>query len=48
VRFYNLRHYCAQKAIVIRLQEESCERLMVEVEDPEVSSSGSTGRWGLH
>ena len=35
VRFYNPRHYCAHKAIVIRLQEESCERLVVEVEDPE-------------
>ena len=35
VRFYNPRHYCAHKAIVIQLQEESCERLVVEVEDPE-------------
>jgi hypothetical protein len=35
VRFYNSRHYCAHKAIVIRLQEESCERLVVEVEDSE-------------
>jgi hypothetical protein len=35
VRFYNPRHYCAHKAIVIRLREESCERLVVEVEDPE-------------
>jgi hypothetical protein len=35
VRFYNPRHYCAHKAIVIWLQEEGCERLVVEVEDPE-------------
>ena len=35
VRFYNPRHFCAQKAIVIRLRDESCERLVVEVEDPE-------------
>ena len=35
VRFYNSRHVGAHKAIVIRLQEESCERLVVEVEDPE-------------
>ena len=48
VRFYNPRHYCAHKAIVIRLQEESCERLVVEVEDPEGVLERSTGRWGLH
>jgi hypothetical protein len=35
VRFYNPHHYCAHKAIVIRLQDESCERLVVEVEDSE-------------
>ena len=35
VRFYNPRHSCAGKAVVIRLQEEDCERLVVEVEDPE-------------
>jgi hypothetical protein len=35
VRFYNPRHFCAHKAIVIRLQDESCERLVVEVEDSE-------------
>ena len=35
VRFYNSRHVGAHKAIVIRLQEEGCERLVVEVEDPE-------------
>ena len=35
VRFYKPRHFCAHKAIVIRLQEEGCERLVVEVEDPE-------------
>ncbi len=35
VRFYNPRHFCAHKAIVIRLREESCQRLVVEVEDPE-------------
>ena len=34
VRFYNSRHVGAHKAIVIRLQGESCERLVVEVEDP--------------
>ena len=35
VRFYNPRHYCAHKAVVIRLRDEPCERLVVEVEDPE-------------
>ena len=35
VRFYNSRHVGAHKAIVIRLQDESCERLVVEVEDSE-------------
>jgi hypothetical protein len=35
VRFYNSRHVGAHKAIVIRLQEEDCERLVVEVEDSE-------------
>ncbi len=35
VRFYNPRHYCAHKAIVIRLRGEACERLVVEVEDPD-------------
>ena len=35
VRFYNSRHVGAHKAIVIRLQEESCGRLVVEVEDSE-------------
>ena len=35
VRFYNPRHLCAHKAVVIRLRDESCERLVVEVEDPE-------------
>lgn len=35
VRFYNPRHYCAHKAIVIRLRDEACERLVVEVEDPD-------------
>ena len=35
VRFYNPRHYCAHKAVVIRLQNETCKRLVVEVEDPE-------------
>ena len=35
VRFYNSRHVGAHKAIVIWLQEESCERLVVEVEEPE-------------
>jgi hypothetical protein len=35
VRFYNPRHSCAGKAVVIRLQDEDCERLVVEVEDPE-------------
>ena len=40
VRFYNPQHSCAHKAIVIRLRDESCERLVVEVEDPE----GAVGR----
>jgi hypothetical protein len=35
VRFYNPRHFLAHKAIVIRLKDESYERLVVEVEDPE-------------
>ena len=35
VRFYNPRHSCADKAVVVRLQDEDCERLVVEVEDPE-------------
>ena len=35
LRFYTPRHYCAHKAIVIRLRDETCERLVVEVEDPE-------------
>ncbi len=35
VRFYTPRHLCAHKAVVIRLEHESCERLVVEVEDPE-------------
>ena len=35
VRFYNPRHYSAHKAIVIRLRDETCERLVVEVEDSE-------------
>lgn len=35
VRFYNPRHTCAHKAIVIQLHDEDCERLVVEVEDPE-------------
>ena len=35
VRFYNPRHYCAHKAVVIRLRDHTCERLVVEVDDPE-------------
>ncbi len=35
VRFYNPRHSCAGKAVVIRLRGEAYERLVVEVEDPE-------------
>ena len=35
VRFYNPRHFLAHKAIVIRLKDEPCERLIVEVQDPE-------------
>ena len=35
VRFYNPRHYRAHKAVVIGLREEACERLVVEVEDPD-------------
>lgn len=35
VRFYNPQHSCAHKAVVIRLRNENCERLVVEVEDPE-------------
>ncbi len=35
VRFYNPRHFLAHKAVVIRLKDEPCERLVVEVQDPE-------------
>lgn len=35
VRFYNPRHSCAHKAVVVRLRGEAYERLVVEVEDPE-------------
>ena len=35
VRFYNPRHSCAGKAVVVRLQDEDYERLVVEVEGPE-------------
>jgi hypothetical protein len=35
VRFYNPRHSCAGKAVVVRLRGEACERLVVEVEGPE-------------
>jgi hypothetical protein len=35
VRFYHPRHNMAHKAIVIRLDAESYERLVVEVEDPD-------------
>ena len=35
VRFYNPRHSCADKAVVVRLRDEDYERLVVEVEDPE-------------
>ena len=34
VRFYNPRHSCAGKAVVVRLRGEAYERLVVEVEDP--------------
>ena len=34
---YNPRHSCADKAVVVRLQDEDCERLVVEVEDPEAA-----------
>ena len=35
VRFYNPRHLCAHKAVVIRLRDHTCERLVVEVDDPD-------------
>ena len=35
VRFYNPRHSCADKAVVLRLRGEAYERLVVEVEDPD-------------
>jgi len=35
VRFYHPRHFLAHKAIVIWLKNESYERLVVEVEDPD-------------
>ena len=35
VKFYNPRHFCAHKAVVIRLKDEVYERLVVEVQDPE-------------
>ncbi len=37
VRFYNPRHFYAHKAIVIWLKDEVCERLVVEVQDPEAA-----------
>ena len=48
VRFYNSRHVGAHKAIVIRLQDESCERLVVEVEDPEGVLERINREVGLH
>ena len=35
VTFYNPRHGFHENAIVIRLKDEPCERLVVEVQDPE-------------
>ena len=35
VKFYNPRHGNRQKAIAIHLKDDVCERLVVEVEDPE-------------
>jgi hypothetical protein len=35
VKFYNPRHGNRQKAIAIHLKDDVCERLLVEVEDPE-------------
>ena len=35
VRFYNPRHSCAGKAVVVRLRGEAYERLVVEVKDSE-------------
>ncbi len=35
VKFYNPRHGNRQKAIAIDLKNDVCERLVVEVEDPE-------------
>ena len=35
VKFYNPRRFLAHKAVVIRLKDELCERLVVEVQDPE-------------
>jgi hypothetical protein len=35
VRFYHPHHFLAHKAIVIRLKDDSYERLVVEVEDPD-------------
>ena len=35
VRFYNPRHSCADKAVVVRLRGEAYEQLVVEVEDSE-------------
>lgn len=34
VKFYNPHHGMGDKAIVIYLQDEVCERLVVEVQDP--------------
>ncbi len=34
VRFYNPHHGSADKAIVIHLKDDVCERLVVEVQDP--------------
>jgi hypothetical protein len=35
LRFYHPHHFSAHKAIVIQLKDESCERLVVEVDDPD-------------
>lgn len=35
VTFYNPRHGFHENAIVIRLKDEYCERLVVEVQDPD-------------
>src|SRR4028118_1723 len=43
VRFYTPRHSCADKAVVVRLQDEACERLVVEGGDSAIGRGAGGG-----